>query len=105
MQPNSSDTDTLFDDSDELLRMTGGLMIGHPGSEVIQGTLRSIKEHNLRHEVLNAEELRKRFPLFHVSPEEIGAVFLNLLNRKTIIIQSEKRLDFFSTYLFVLTYS
>ena len=55
-----------------LLVMTGGLMIGLPDSEVIQGTIKSVKEHNLSHEVLDQKEIMKRFPLFQVSADEIG---------------------------------
>ena len=55
-----------------LLVMTGGLMIGLPDSEVIQGTIKSVKEHNLSHEVLCHQEMKKRFPLFHVSADERG---------------------------------
>jgi sarcosine oxidase len=47
-----------------LLTMTGGLMIGSHNSTVVKGTLRSVKEHNLPHEVLSAEEIRRRFPAF-----------------------------------------
>ena len=35
-------------------------MIGHPDSEVIAGTLRSLKEHQLKHQRLSAEELKQR---------------------------------------------
>ena len=60
-------------DDDSLLKMTGGIMIGSPDSEVIQGTMKSVKEHNLLHEVLDAQEIRKRYPLFNVSPADIGS--------------------------------
>jgi sarcosine oxidase len=45
-----------------LLQMTGGLMIGSPESEVVSGSLRSAREHNLAHEVLDAAAIRRRFP-------------------------------------------
>ena len=60
-------------DDDSLLKMTGGIMIGSPDSEVIQGTMKSVKEHNLLHEVLDAQEIRKRYPLFNVSSTDIGS--------------------------------
>jgi sarcosine oxidase len=47
-----------------LLKLTGGLMIGPPGSPVVQGTIASATEHNLPYEALNAGELRRRFPVF-----------------------------------------
>src|SRR5687768_1587296 len=37
-----------------LLQMTGGLMIGAADSEVFSGSLRSAREHDLDHEVLDA---------------------------------------------------
>lgn len=67
----AKDTDN-DDGNDSLLKMTGGIMIGSPDSEVIQGTMKSVKEHNLLHEVLDAQEIRKRYPLFNVSPTDIG---------------------------------
>lgn len=57
-----------------LLTMTGGLMIGLPDSIVIKGTLRSVKEHSLPHEVLTGAEIRSRFPAFQPSDEEIGVL-------------------------------
>lgn len=65
-------TDDNDEGDDSLLKMTGGLMIGSLDSEVIQGTMKSVKEHNLLHEVLDAEEIKKRYPLFNVSPDDIG---------------------------------
>ena len=58
--------------SEGLIKMTGGLMIGLPSSEVIMGTIESIKSHNLTHEILTAAEVRARFPAFVVSDDEIG---------------------------------
>jgi sarcosine oxidase len=48
----------------ELLRVTGGLMIGAPDSDVVAGSLRSAREHNLDHELLDANEIHRRFPPF-----------------------------------------
>ena len=47
-----------------LLTMTGGLMIGRPQSEVVSGSQRSARTHGLRHEMLDAAEIRRRFPPF-----------------------------------------
>jgi sarcosine oxidase len=60
--------------SDCILRMTGGLMIGEPASELIRGTLLSAQEHRLPHEVLSPEQVAQRFPVFKLGPKEI-AVF------------------------------
>lgn len=45
-----------------LLTMTGGLMIGQPDSDVVRGSLRSAETHGLPHQMLNAAEIRHRFP-------------------------------------------
>lgn len=47
-----------------LLQITGGLMIGAPDSEVVSGSLRSAREHQLDHEMLDAAEIQRRFPPF-----------------------------------------
>jgi len=47
----------------ELLRITGGLMIGRPESATVAGSLASAREHGLRHEILDAAELRRRYPI------------------------------------------
>jgi sarcosine oxidase len=51
-----------------LLQITGGLMIGAPGSDVVAGSLRSAREHGLAHELLDAAEVRRRFPPFTPAP-------------------------------------
>lgn len=48
----------------QLLHITGGLMLGEPDSAVVRGTLRSAIEHGLEHEMLDAAEVRRRFPAF-----------------------------------------
>ncbi len=45
-----------------LFQETGGLMVGRPDGAVVAGAQRSAKEHSLRHEVLSAAEVRRRFP-------------------------------------------
>jgi sarcosine oxidase len=48
----------------DLLRITGGLMIGSPDSDVVAGSLRSAREHQLEHEMMDAGDIRRRFPVF-----------------------------------------
>src|SRR5687767_15558025 len=62
--------------------MTGGLMIGSPDSDVVSGSLRSAREHDLDHEVLDATDIHRRFPPFTPQPgvialheREAGVVF------------------------------
>jgi sarcosine oxidase len=56
-----------------LMKITGGLMIGPPDGMVVAGTLRSVREHGLPHEVLTADEIMPRFPAFRL-PEGAVAV-------------------------------
>src|SRR5512139_4104768 len=43
-----------------LLQPTGGLMIGAPGSALVEGALRSAREHGLAHVVWSPDEVRAR---------------------------------------------
>jgi sarcosine oxidase len=52
------------DSGRQILQMTGGLMIGAPDSAVVAGSLRSAREHDLAHELLDATEIHRRFPPF-----------------------------------------
>ena len=58
----------------QLLRITGGLMIGAPQSSVVEGAARSAREHHLEHELLSAAEVRKRYPVLS-PPDEMMAVW------------------------------
>lgn len=58
----------------QLLTVTGGVMIGTPGSELVEGARASAVTHGLPHEVLDATELRRRFPVFAVRDDEVGVV-------------------------------
>jgi sarcosine oxidase len=51
-----------------LLHITGGLMMGSPDSEVVSGSLRSAREHDLDHEMLDAAAIHRRFPPFTPQP-------------------------------------
>ena len=55
-----------------LLKVTGGLMIGTPESDVIKGTLQSVQTHNLSYSVLTASEIRSKYKVFNPSNDEIG---------------------------------
>lgn len=48
--------------AEPLLHVTGGLDVGYAGSTVFEGSLRSCREHDLPHEVLDATALAARFP-------------------------------------------
>src|SRR3989442_11831734 len=55
-----------------LLTQTGGLYMGPPEGELVPGALESAKKHRLKHEMLEARDLRRRFPLFHIDDDWIG---------------------------------
>jgi sarcosine oxidase len=56
----------------DLLRLTGGLMIGPPASDVVAGSIESAREYGLEHEVLSPNEVRRRFPAFALVPDELA---------------------------------
>jgi len=58
----------------ELLLTTGGIMIGPPESDLVRGSLESARTHRLKHEVLDARAIRRRFPVFAPSDEMIGVL-------------------------------
>lgn len=55
-----------------LLQITGGLMIGPADSTAVQGSRASAEEHGLRHEMLDAAEVRRRFPEFHLPADHLA---------------------------------
>ncbi|MFN2518400.1 MAG: N-methyl-L-tryptophan oxidase [Jatrophihabitantaceae bacterium] len=57
-----------------LLVRTGALMIGAPDSAVVTGTLASAHRWDLAHELLDAGQLRQRYPQFRLRSHEV-AVF------------------------------
>jgi sarcosine oxidase len=57
-----------------LLHVTGIAEIGPPNSALIKGTLACAQMHDLRHEVLAAPELMRRFPAFKVPPDYTGVL-------------------------------
>jgi sarcosine oxidase len=48
-----------------LLVMTGGLMIGPRGGELVEGALASARTHRLAYELIDAAEVRARVPALH----------------------------------------
>ena len=55
-----------------LLRVTGGINIGAPRTTLVQGALESVRVHQLGHEVLDAAQIRRRFPIFAPDEDVIG---------------------------------
>ena len=65
--------DDLARQADEdLLHLTGGLNLGRPDSDVITGTLASVRTHNLPHEYLTAADIRRRYPAFTPDDDIVG---------------------------------
>lgn len=57
---------------EEILILTGGLMIGNSESATVTGSLHSAQTHGLVHELLDAKAIRSRFPLFYPEPDMIA---------------------------------
>lgn len=51
---------------------TGGLALGAPDTEVVRGALASAHAHRLPHSLLDATQLRRRFPAFAPPPETVA---------------------------------
>ena len=60
------------DSGRQLLTITGGLMLGAPDSVVVRGSHRSAVEHGLPHELLDAREIKQRFPQFAPQPDTVA---------------------------------
>src|SRR4051794_3865045 len=60
------------DSGSDVLTLTGGLYLGRPESGVVAGSLRSAREWDLPHQLLEAAELRRRFPTFAAADGEVG---------------------------------
>src|SRR5436190_631859 len=58
----------------QLLHVTGIAEIGPPDGVLVRGTLASAQLHALRHEVLAAPDLMRRFPAFRLPGDYVGVV-------------------------------
>ncbi|GAA2050411.1 N-methyl-L-tryptophan oxidase [Williamsia deligens] len=56
----------------EVHRITGGLYAGPETSVTVDGSLRAAREYDLRHDVLGADEIPRRFPGFAPASDQIG---------------------------------
>ena len=57
---------------EELMTLTGGLMIGRREGELVSGSMESARAHDLPYELLDAGEIRGRFPPFSPDPETVA---------------------------------
>ncbi|KAB8142729.1 N-methyl-L-tryptophan oxidase [Chloroflexia bacterium SDU3-3] len=60
------------DSGERLLTLSGGLMIGPPDSATVAGALHSAREHGLAHELLDAAEIQRRYPMMRPSPGTVA---------------------------------
>lgn len=56
----------------DILTITGGLYAGPPDSLPVAGSIRSAEEHGLPHEVLDADEIHRRWPIFELAPGTVA---------------------------------
>lgn len=56
----------------ELVTRTGGLNLGPPGGMIAGGALISAQQHGLDHALLDAAEVRRRFPVFSPGDDEVA---------------------------------
>lgn len=57
---------------DDILHQTGGLYFGDPETETFVGSKLAAEEYHLPHEILNAEQIRERFPQFTPDETDLG---------------------------------
>lgn len=56
----------------QLFLQTGGLMLGPETGALVRGALLSARTHRLAHELLDAREVQRRYPAFHLTQEMVG---------------------------------
>ena len=55
-----------------LLHLTGGLFVGPAAGDLVSGSRHSAEVHGLPHELLDAAQIRRRFPAFTARDHEMG---------------------------------
>jgi sarcosine oxidase len=55
-----------------LMRLIGGLFLGVADSPLVGGSLLSARTHDLRHELLDADEIRRRYPVLEPRANEVA---------------------------------
>jgi sarcosine oxidase len=81
---------------ERLLFITGGIDAGREDSWIVRGSLEACKKHKLRHEILTASKLHKRFPGFCL-PKTMVAVYQPqggfVLSERSIVAHVSAALD------------
>ncbi len=57
-----------------LLRLTGGLMIGHRDGELVTGVRRSAGLYSLTYNIFDPPAIQQKFPAFHLTDDMIGVL-------------------------------
>ena len=60
------------DSSQQLMLKTGGIFVGAEQSHVVTGSIRSAEAFNIPHELLNAHEISRRFPMIQPATNHIA---------------------------------
>jgi sarcosine oxidase len=60
------------DSGQDVITLTGGVMVGRPESRTVSGSLASAEQWGLEHEMLDAAEIRRRFPTLAPKPGEVA---------------------------------
>ena len=63
---------TQAESGHQLLQLTGGLFVGQHDSALVQGCLLSARTHGLNHELLQADEVHRRFPAFEPREDDVA---------------------------------
>jgi sarcosine oxidase len=56
----------------DLVTLTGGLYFARPEARIVAGSLAAAREHDLPHELLDAADIRRRFPTLAPADDEVG---------------------------------
>jgi len=57
---------------EELLRLTGGIFAGRPETELVAGSIASVRRQDRPHEILDAAEIHRRYPAMRPDDDEIA---------------------------------
>lgn len=59
---------------EKLMHLSGGIMAGPPDGPVFAGARASAEAHGIAHEILDADQLRRRYPMYVASPGTVALV-------------------------------
>lgn len=60
------------DSGERIFHRVGGVLVGSPGSRLITGGRASAEQFGIAHEMLDAPQIRERFPTMRPSPDEVA---------------------------------